>query len=221
MATRSPWTDARIKTCFGEDLPPILRHHQHPRSYGLTKKWRHVVGTDPGNKPLGGLFTAPVYGPAGKWRPIPRRSTWTDWCESEAPEWINGRYQTQLFPERDAVLAVIDSAADARALYDAFPDAESPMALMMRELQQEMGRELIAMNDRFINWAGVLTRSIAGVYVTERGFRECRWPEAGQISLHLWDAATVWWARPAYRIGKTWKSPRVGYDDDPPFVWEI
>ncbi|MFE2934895.1 hypothetical protein [Streptomyces sp. NPDC059278] len=209
MTPRSPWRDSSMNICFGEDLPPILRHHVHPKSHGVTRKWRPVTNRHGINKPSGGLWAAPALLPEGKWRPIPRRSAWTEWCAGEMPHWINGRYQTQLFPRRDAVFAVIDSARDARALYDAFPNENDPVAALLREEGMKL-----TLHGMMIDWAGVLDRQIAGIWLTERGMYETHMPDEDIVpSLYGWDAATVWFShRDAFTPGKTWRSPQINPD---------
>ncbi|MEV6400530.1 hypothetical protein AB0M39_38090 [Streptomyces sp. NPDC051907] len=209
MAPRSPWRDGRINVCFGEELPPLIRHHRNPRSHGLTKTWRPVRNSGRMNKPVGGLWTAPAVLPAGKWRPVPKRSTWTDWCASEAPHWINNRYQTLLRARPDAVFAVIDTAADAVALYEAFPNDGHPVAVALRGGPSRLF-------GRMIDWERVLDRQIAGVYLTDRGQHETHLPEEDFVpSLYDWDAASVWFSmRDAYRtVGKPRRSPWI--DPDP------
>jgi len=208
MAPRSPWRDAKLNCCFGEDLPRILRHHEHRRSWGLTKKWRPIANSY-ANKPQGGLWAAPVIEPPGKWRPIPRESAWTKWCRWEMPHWINGHWQTQLYPQRDAVFAVIDCAQDAVALYEAFPNDDHPVTAALRGAGAPSH-----MFGKMIDWRRLLDQHISGVWLTDRGQIETHLPDEDVVpSLYGWDAATVWFSRPAFRVGKTWPCPRI--DPDP------
>lgn len=204
-----------LHLCAGADIPPLLRHHQHPRSYALTKPWRPITNRDIGNKPQGGASASPALLPEGKWRPIPRRSAWTQWCEYNGyAHWIDGRWQTQLFPDPHATFVVIDSAADARALYEEFPYDDNPLALLfdaVRPTDPDM-QFLPAALSSLIHWPTALGGDISGVWLTERGQSLTRHPGRGIPCLDGWDVATVWFSRPAFRVGATWPSPRTEPD---------
>lgn len=211
MATRSPWralTDVPIM--FGSELPVLLRHDPAPRTLARMK-WRQITNHPGDNKPHGGLWTAPAILPPGKWRPIPRRSTWTEWCESEMPQAINHGWQTQIHPDPTAPFAVIRSGADAIALYEAFPYDDNPIHQLLKAAGLRG-----TIHARMIDWARLLSTGIAGVYLTERGMWETRLPDpdTGVPSLYTWDLATVWFGRKAYRVGKTRPSPRIPVDEE-------
>lgn len=220
MATRSPWAHLPIPIMFGRELPVLLRHDLYPKTLARLP-WRPVTNDHAINKPRGGLWTAPALLPKGKWRPIPRRSTWSEWCESEMPYMINHGWQTQLFPEPDAPFAVIDTAADAVALYDAFPFDENPVAQLLAE-HGVTGH----IHEKMIDWQRLLSTGVAGVYLTDRGQIETRLPDTSIVpSLYGWDVATVWFGRRAFRVGQTWKCPPIpadpydmGWDNEPPDV---
>lgn len=209
MTPRSPWRNASIKTCFGEDLPPLLRHHRY-RDQPVHRRFWPISNSLETNKPQGGLWAAPALLPEGKWRPIPRRSSWTQWCETEMPEWINGRWQTQLFPRRDAVFAVIGSAADAVALYEAFPHDDHPL----REYLMSKGLGGLTLYKKMIDWSRLMSRHIAGVYLTEQGQWETHLPDKDVVpSLYGWDCASVWFTHgDAYTVGRTRMSPPIPAD---------
>jgi hypothetical protein len=210
MATRSPWRDLKIPIRFGSELPPLLRHDSKPTS--LARRPLRPVANQPGiPKPVGGLWTAPALLPKGKWRPIPRRSTWTEWCQGDGMEtWINYGWQTQIFPEPSATFAVINSAADAVALYEAFPNDDDPVRLLLRS--KGVGAGIM---DKMIDWQALLNSGVAGVYLTDRGQIETRLPDQTIVpSLYSWDLATVWFGRKAFRVGKTWPSPRLPVDPE-------
>jgi len=209
MAPRSPWRALPIPIMFGSELPVLLRHDPAPRSLARMK-WRPIVNHPGDNKPHGGLWTAPAILPPGKWRPVPRRSTWTEWCEMEDMQsWINYGWQTQIHPDPTAPFAVIRCAADAVALYEAFPYDDNPVTQLLRA-----GGITGGIMDLMINWQALLSTGIAGVYLTDRGMRETRLPEQGIPSLYTWDLATVWFGRKAFRVGKTWRSPRLAVEPD-------
>lgn len=215
MATRSPWRDLKISIRFGSELPPLLRHDLYPTTLARLK-WRPITLRSEVNKPAGGLWTAPAILPEGKWRPIPRRSTWTEWCELEDMQtFINYSWQTQVFPDPTALFAVIDTAADAAALYEAFPSDDNPIAALMKEHGMTGG-----LYSKMIDWQRLLSTGIAGVYLTDRGQGETRLPDTDVVpSLYGWDMATVWFGRRAFRVGKTRVSPRLPVepeDDLPP-----
>lgn len=206
---RSPWSGEGVRIAFGSELPPILRHHVHRRSHGLTRRWRPVTNIPGLNKPRGGLWAAPAHVAPGKWNPILKRSAWTDWCAGEMPHWINGRYQTRLHPRRDAVFAVIDSAADARALYAAFPNHNDPVANMLRA--EGIHATVAGLP---LDWEAMLRHPVAGIWVTDQGIRETRLPDDQTIpSLYTWDAASVWFGEPdAFTVGETRPSPWIEPD---------
>ncbi len=210
MAYRSPWADSRLNVCLGADLPPLLHHHRRRVPDHEVRSWRPVVNHLGTNRPLGGLWSAPWLKPSGVWRPIPRESTWSQWCAYEFPEAINVRapYITQVHPQPAASFAVIDSAADARALYDVFP-AQSPRELIAQLLGNEPPE---ADKEMRIDWSGLLNRHLAGVYLTDRGQHETRMPDdPGQVpSLWGWDVATVWFSQAdAFTLGRTWRAPHL------------
>lgn len=209
MTPRSPWRDLKIPIRFGSELPVLLRHDPAPRTLARMK-WRPIVNDHAVNKPRGGLWTAPALLPPGKWRPIPRRSTWTEWCEMEDMQtYINYGWQTQIFPEPGAPFAVIDSAADAVALYEAFPYDDNPVAQLLKA--NGMRGTILG---KMIDWQGLLSTGVAGVYLTDRGQMETRLPDSDLVpSLYGWDLATVWFGRKAFRVGETWRSPRIPVDD--------
>jgi hypothetical protein len=211
MATRSPWRDLKIPIRFGSELPVLLRHDPAPRTLAR-QPWRPITNHPGDNKPHGGLWTAPAILPPGKWRPIPRRSEWTDWCETEGePSWVNYGWQTQIHPDPTAPFAVISCAADAVALYEAFPWDDNPLAQLLKAAGVHGG-----IMDLLIDWAALLNSGVAGVYLTHWGMIETRLPDrdSGIPSLYTWDLPTVWFGRKAFRVGKTWPSPRIPVDPE-------
>lgn len=218
MATRSPWRDLKIPLRFGSELPVLLRHDLKPLS--LARRPLRPVVNQPGkNKPAGGLWTAPAVLPPGKWRPVPRRSAWTEWCEGvEMQTWINYGWQTQIYPDPLAPFAVIDRAEHAVALYEAFPDHDDPVSQLLRS--QGVSGGIV---DKPIDWRGLLNSGVAGVYLTEQGMRETHLPDTSVVpSLNTWDLATVWFGRKAFRVGKTRPNPRLPVapeDDLPPAAY--
>ncbi|MFC4328299.1 hypothetical protein ACFPC0_10725 [Streptomyces andamanensis] len=212
MATtpRSPWCDLPIPIRFGSELPVLLRHDRWPTTLARLP-WRPVTNDHALNKPRGGLWTAPAILPEGKWRPIPRRSTWSEWCETEGGRDLATGWHTQIFPDPAAPFAVINCAADAVALYEAFPDEDNPIPQFLAE-QGFTGHHL----EKAIDWQALLSSGVAGVYLTRRGIHETRLPDMSIVpSLNTWDLPTVWFGRRAFRVGKTWKTPPVKelYDD--------
>lgn len=210
MATRSPWRALKIPIRFGSELPVLLRHDPAPRTMARMK-WRPITNRHGDNKPEGGLWTAPAILPPGKWRPIPRRSAWTEYCEMDGVEtFINYGWQTQIHPDPTAPFAVINRAEDAIALYEAFPNDHDFISQMMKAAGIHGG-----IIERLIDWQALLSTGIAGVYLTDRGMRETRLPDrdSGVPSLYTWDLATVWFGRKAYRVGKTWPCPRLPVED--------
>jgi hypothetical protein len=217
MATRSPWRDLRIPIRFGSELPVLLRHDPAPHTMAR-KKWRPITNHPGDSKPSGGLWTSPAVLPEGKWRPVPRRSAWTEWCEQEGMQtFVNYAWQTQIFPAPAAPFAVVDRAEDAVALYAAFPQDDHPLSRLLETCGLRTG-----IMSRMIDWKAMLSTGIAGVYLTHQGMVQTRLPDpdSGVPSLYTWDMATVWFGRPAFRVGKTWPSPRLPVenpeDDLPP-----
>lgn len=222
MAPRSAWRSLNISIRFGAELPPLLRHDLYPVSLARLRRWNPIHQHGAMNKPTGGLWTAPAILPKGKWRPIPRRSTWTEWCESESPNLINHGWQTRIFPDRGAPFAVIDTAADAVALYDAFPYEDNPVHDLYRKAGLEPPRSV----GKIIDWQRLLNTGVAGVYLTDRGQAETRLPDETLVpSLYGWDVATVWFGRRAFTVGETRKTPPIpvdpyglGWDNEHPRV---
>lgn len=212
MAPRSPWRDLEISLRFGSELPPLLRHDLYPTSLARLK-WRPLALRMDMNKPQGGLWTAPAILPEGKWRPIARRSTWTEWCEMEEMQTlINYGWHTRIYPDPSAAFAVIDTAADAVALYEAFPFHGNPIAAMLKEHGLSGG-----LYSKVIDWKRLMSTGIAGVYLTDRGEMETRLPDMDVVpSLYGWDLATVWFGRKAFRVGETRPNRRlrVAPEDD-------
>lgn len=204
---------AHYRTVFGAELPRLL-HHQF-FDYGKPPGTFHqAIGMRPWvNKPEGGFWAHPVTGlPAGKWRPIPRRSAWTDWCEVEMPEWINFHTQTEVFPQPDALFALIDSREDAARLQEVFDASDHPVHAIHAD---QFAKTLGGTGTRLpggpqIDFSRLAERNLSGVYLTEKGERETRFP----LSLYGWDMTTVWFCEPAYRLGTTWRSEFVG---EPPY----
>ncbi len=209
---------SRITVCTGSDLPPLLHHHEEPTPPHTTHPWQPPLNSMVYNKPEGGLWASPVTGQRDddEGHPIPVRSAWSDWCDRVMPEQVEGDYRTEVFAAPRAVFAVIDSAADAIALHEAFP-AVNPVRRAMEELARDSGQPLSASdmagdlyNAPYIDWAQLASSYLSGVYLTATGQRATHLPRQRAVvpSLNGWDMATVWFSHPeAIRLGPTRPAP--------------
>lgn len=194
-------TTPPIHLCRGRDLPPLLHSHPRPAPAALARPVPPHL--DPmGEKPGGGVWSSPGIGRPGVWRPIPRWSAWSDFClDTLGAKRV--AYQTQLLPHPATRFLVIDGTADADALYAAHPDTTSPMTRLLAA--GGLGDSALA---RRIDWLEALAaHGAAGIYLTERGRQQTRHADNPHVRLNMWDVPSVWFARRAYRIGRTWPRP--------------
>lgn len=188
-----------VHTTTAATLPLLVHHGFHSRPhFGRLRP----VGNHPHlNKPAGGLLAYPAIDPPGSWRPWPHDTAWSRWCHKEdCHDWLDGYAQAKLHPHRQAVLAVIDSAADARALSEAAVRSDSTAHLAA------LTGVCSTLYHGLIDWPRLRDWGLSGVYLTPRGLSETRRPQpGGGPLLYGWDMPTVWFCQPHYRLGSPWR----------------
>lgn len=131
-------------------------------------------------KPRGGLWTSPMrYDENGS----VTGTGWTEWADSA---WGSADIDlTEVVPEPDARIYVIDSLADLTDLVGRYPEPD--------------GHMIPARVRAPIDWQ-MMVPDVDAVWLTDRGEIHTRFSTP---SLYGWGCSTVFWLNPAFRVGET------------------
>lgn len=149
--------------------------------------WQHVKPFDPARidpvhageilpvKPSGGLWTAPL-GDDG-------RTAWTEWCSAE--EYGDPTEPiTELIPDPDARVYVINTVADLVALESTYRDEHVVQMVPHRSPWPAL------------DWTA-MARDLDAIWLTDEGQWATRFSQPG---LYGWDCETVFWLNPRVRV---------------------
>lgn len=171
-----------------EDLPRLAYAHGKEHDPVLTQpqKFRRVLNTPFLCKlRAGGLWTAPVTDVDYSGAIV--STAWTDWGSSEgfgsygpSPCFLEIKPLPQFRGLR------IDSVKDVQGILDVYEGPGDP----------GLPEAFCAVFD----WEQMAQDGIDAVYLTEGGQTHTRFPEDNRYSLYGWDAASVLWLRPTYRV---------------------
>ena len=133
-------------------------------------------------KPRGGFWTS-TYTPHRKYV-----SAWVEWCSSEQPDWLKGKYYI-LYPKKDIKVFQINNYDDLKFLFEKYP------------LKEHENLPLMPRFSRFVDWIKV-SKDFDAVHMTEKGEiiarGNCTYFLQEGYSLYGWDCESTLWFRDVF-----------------------
>jgi len=177
-----------LPTITAVSLPPQVYAHNAEHDVIVTAdpdRFRPITGTYGWVKPTAGtgLWTATVTGRNEHGHPVD--SGWLEYRRDEMADDITGTLLTEILPQRDARILLIDDQQHLIDLVSAFP-----------------AHYRWNSDEQYPDWVGLAAAGWDAVHLTDRGQWKTRIPDTGP-NLYGWDIESVLWLRHAYKVGAT------------------